>query len=135
MSACRVSPPKADTCVLHEVSRRGGAAFRKSPELCVCHLCRVRKFAAYPLLHFIRGFKAVSVQTKDAEFVGHRGLDLHNVACVFNFDAPTSVKSYVHRYAVIGLHIYTCKYVPYMRIYLNTYTHVAFPRMNREHLR
>ncbi|OEH78350.1 ATP-dependent nucleolar rna [Cyclospora cayetanensis] len=36
-------------------------------------------------------------KAKDAEFAGHRGLDLQGVACVFNFDAPASFKSYVHR--------------------------------------
>ncbi|KAL8440225.1 hypothetical protein Efla_000351 [Eimeria flavescens] len=45
---------------------------------------------------------AACMQAKDAEFAGHRGLDLQHVACVFNFDAPSTIKSYVHRIGRTG---------------------------------
>ncbi|CDJ35398.1 uncharacterized protein EMH_0025820 [Eimeria mitis] len=41
--------------------------------------------------------ESAEASTKEAEFAGHRGLDLQGVACVFNFDAPNSLKSYIHR--------------------------------------
>ena len=34
---------------------------------------------------------------KSKEYGVSRGIDFHNVACVLNFDLPTSVKSYTHR--------------------------------------
>ncbi|KAL8449998.1 hypothetical protein Emed_002739 [Eimeria media] len=43
-----------------------------------------------------------SSKAKDAEFAGHRGLDLQNVACVFNFDAPSTIRSYIHRIGRTG---------------------------------
>ena len=34
---------------------------------------------------------------RDKEYGISRGIDFHNVACVLNFDLPTSAKSYTHR--------------------------------------
>lgn len=49
-----------------------------------------------------KGRRGAASKTKDPEFASHRGLDLQNVACVFNFDAPSTVKSYIHRIGRTG---------------------------------
>lgn len=41
--------------------------------------------------------KDASSNTKDKEYGVSRGVDFKNVACVLNFDLPTTAKSYVHR--------------------------------------
>lgn len=38
-----------------------------------------------------------TLQKKDKEYGVSRGVDFQNVACVLNFDLPTTAKSYVHR--------------------------------------
>ncbi|EDO15857.1 hypothetical protein Kpol_1009p3 [Vanderwaltozyma polyspora DSM 70294] len=43
-----------------------------------------------------KGKKASKIK-KDKEFGVSRGVDFQNVACVLNFDLPTTAKSYVHR--------------------------------------
>ncbi|CCE65246.1 hypothetical protein TPHA_0K01120 [Tetrapisispora phaffii CBS 4417] len=40
--------------------------------------------------------KTITIQ-KDKEYGVSRGVDFQNVACVLNFDLPTTAKSYVHR--------------------------------------